>query len=69
MALFVDNIFSQSPKAHSSAQRFKVTSKLRCLHSDVTTDTEEGERRGATVSAGERVHMCDVMQEDGEENR
>lgn len=50
-----------------------MTSKLRCLQSSSMPDTvgtrNEGEGRGgeSCVLAEERVHVCDAMQEEGEE--
>ena len=52
-------------KAKSSAQRFKVTSQLRCLQ------YSDGATAAATAHADseERVHICDAMQEGDKEER
>ena len=60
--------FILSHKAKSSAQRFKVMSQLRCLQ------YSGADKRTATVATpcaggGERVHICDAMQESGKEER
>ena len=65
-------------QAKSSAQRFKVTSQLRCLQegcgssgggdscSPVTGDGEIVAAAAATASGptGVKIHICDVHQED-----
>jgi hypothetical protein len=58
----------EAVKAKSSAQRFKVMSQLRCLQ------YSGADKRTATVATpcaggGERVHICDAMQESGKEER
>ena len=71
-----------SLQRNSSTQRFKVTSKLRCLQSSVTDGSSpEGKSQSAETCAGgdgmggvsteDRVHICDAMQEmeDEEEEK
>ena len=69
------NCISILLKANSSAQRFKVTSQLRCLQEECGSDSSgekrssaADEERGAVAAASEpagvNVHICDVNQED-----
>lgn len=55
-------------QSQSAAQRFKVTSKLRCLgNSPSPSEMASEERRSLRLQ--ERVHLCDIMQEEDNEEQ
>lgn len=65
-----------SLQRNSSTQRFKVTSKLRCLQSSVTDGSSQEGDSSEMCAGGDgiggvltenRVHICDAMQEMEEE--